>query len=60
MTLLIRVIRRERELNERRKRKITDKNVKYVKCKDVLRFICGLMDLFGLLDLFVVKGSRNG
>ena len=41
--VLIRVIRRERELNERREKKKRDKNAKNVKCKDVLRFICGLM-----------------
>ena len=33
--------KRERELNEWRERKKRNKNAKHVKCKDVLRFICG-------------------
>ena len=33
---------RERELNERRGKK-KNKDVKHVKCKDVLRFICGFL-----------------
>ena len=41
--VFIRVIRKERELNERREKKKRNKHVKHVKCKDVLRFICGLM-----------------
>ena len=41
--VFIRVIRKERELNEGREKKKRNKHVKHVKCKEVLRFICGLM-----------------
>ena len=43
--VLIRIIKKRAraELVQRRREKNVIKHVKHVKCKDVLRFICGLM-----------------